>query len=147
VLRAGRVVVLTGDIYVLAAACTPDHLWRGRLGGMRAYCRSKLGNLWISRELTRRFPALSVHVVHPGVVATSLGGKVGPLADRLKRLIMIPPELGAQMPLVCATQEGLENGGYYHNTVGLVRLPGDDPARDEGAAARLFEVCESLAAP
>lgn len=146
-LRDGRVVVLTGDIYVLASECTPDYRWWGRVGGMRAYCRSKLGNLWIARELARRFPALSVYTVHPGVVATNLGGRVGPLAARAKRLVMISPELGAQMPLVCATQPSLENGGYYHNAFGLVRLPAGDPARDERAAARLWELCESLAAP
>ncbi len=145
VLRAARVVVLTGDIYILESACTPDYRWQGRLGGMRAYCRSKLGNLWNAAELLRRFPLLSVYVVHPGVVATNLGGRVGALGDRLKRLIMIPPELGAQMPLVCATQDGLENGGYYHNTKGRLRLPDGDPARDTQAAAKLWELCESLA--
>jgi hypothetical protein len=48
VLDATRVVVLTGDIYILASACTPDSRWHGAIGGMKAYCRSKLGNLWIA---------------------------------------------------------------------------------------------------
>jgi NAD(P)-dependent dehydrogenase (short-subunit alcohol dehydrogenase family) len=139
-------VILTGDIYILASACTPDYSWRGPVGGMRAYCRSKLGNLWIASELGRRSPHLSVYVVHPGVVATNLGGEAGALGDRLKRLIMISPEQGAQMPLICATQDGLENGGYYHNAFGRLRLPECDPARDAASAARLWEVCESLAA-
>ena len=45
-LGAARVVMLTGDIYILQAECTPHYRWSGPLGGMRAYCRSKLGNLW-----------------------------------------------------------------------------------------------------
>lgn len=144
-LGAARVVVLTGDIYILASACTPDYRWQGRLGGMRAYCRSKLGNLWIAGELLRRHPALSVFVVHPGVAATNLGGDAGALGNLVKRAILIGPEQGAQMPLVCATQAGLVNGGYYHNAHGLMRLAEGDPARDARAALALWELCERLA--
>ena len=144
--RGARVVVLTGDIYILESTCTPDSTWSGRAGGMRAYCRSKLGNLWIAAELLRRHPTHEVYVVHPGVVATNLGGRVGALGDRMKRLVMISPELGAQMPLVCATQPGLANGAYYHNAHGRMRLSPRDPASDARAAAALWETCEALAA-
>jgi retinol dehydrogenase 12 len=144
-LGQARVVILTGDIYILESTCTPDSVWSGRVGGMRAYCRSKLGNLWMAEELLRRSPQLSVYVVHPGVVATNLGGDAGALANRLKRLVMIAPQLGAQMPLVCCTQPGLVNGAYYHNALGRMRLVESDPARDGRAAARLWETCEVLA--
>jgi NAD(P)-dependent dehydrogenase (short-subunit alcohol dehydrogenase family) len=144
-LAHARCVMLTGDIYILESTCTPDSTWHGRLGGMRAYCRSKLGTLWLAGELLRRSPQLSVYVVHPGVVATNLGGDAGALGNRLKRLVMIEPELGAQMPLICATQPGLVNGGYYHNALGRMRLAERDPARDARAAARLWETCEALA--
>lgn len=136
-----RVVVLTGDIYILASTCTPDFRWRGRVGGMMAYCRSKLGNLWIAAQLGERLDGLEVRVVHPGVVATNLGGDVGALGRRLKGMFFISPELGAQMPLICATQPGLENGGYWHNVHGRMRLAADDPARDAAAAARLWDGC------
>ena len=144
-LGAARVVMLTGDIYILQAECTPHYRWSGPLGGMRAYCRSKLGNLWIGAELARRSPALEVAVVHPGVVATDLGGDAGALGNRMKRLIMIPPALGAQTPLFCATQPGLESGGYWHNAHGRMRLAPGDPARDAEAAGKLWETCEALA--
>ena len=144
--RDARVVILTGDIYVLASECSADFRYRGPLGGMRAYCRSKLGNLWIAAELRRRRPELSVHVAHPGVVATNLGGDVGSIGRAVKRAFMIAPELGAQTPLLCATQPGLENGGYYHNVHGLMRLPAGDPALDRAAAERLWTRCEALAA-
>ncbi len=146
-LRATRVVMLTGDIYILASACTPDFRWSGRLGGMRAYCRSKLGNLWIAAELVRRTPGLEVRVVHPGVVATALGGNVGALGDLFKRSFFISPELGAQMPLICATQPDLESGGYWHNVHGRMRLAAEDPARDAASAAGLWETCERLGSP
>ncbi|MGH7287992.1 MAG: SDR family NAD(P)-dependent oxidoreductase [Myxococcota bacterium] len=145
VLTAARVVMLTGDIYILAAACTPVFRWSGRRGGMQAYCRSKLGNLWIGAELAQRSRGLEVAVVHPGVVATQLGGEVGALGKRFKELFMISPALGAQMPLYCATQPGLESGGYWHNAHGRMRLAANDPARDFASAAKLWETCEALA--
>lgn len=144
-LAAARVVVLTGDIYVLARDCTPDFRWRGALGGMQAYCRSKLGNLWIASELARRAPSLEVRTVHPGVVATQLGGEGGALGRWLRRRLALSPELGAQMPLVCATEPGLESGGYWRNALGRMRLAPDDPASDATAAARLWETCEAFA--
>ena len=138
--------MITGDIYIIESDCTSDHRWNGGLGGMRAYCRSKLGNIWIAAELTRRFPKLCVFVAHPGVVATNLGGNAGALGDRIKARFMISPELGAQTALVCATQKGLENGGYYHNTGGLMRLAPSDPARNTASAEALWDHCEALAA-
>jgi 5,6,7,8-tetrahydromethanopterin hydro-lyase len=130
VLDVTRVVMLTGDIYILASACTPDFRWNGALGGMRAYCRSKLGNLWMAAELLKRSPAFEVRVVHPGVVATNLGGDAGAVGNWFKRRFMISPEQGAQMPLICATQAHLESGGYWHNVHGRMQLAPDDPARD-----------------
>jgi NAD(P)-dependent dehydrogenase (short-subunit alcohol dehydrogenase family) len=143
-LQSTRVVILTGDIYVLAATeCAPRQRWAGPLGGMRAYCRSKLGNLWIGFELARRMPALSVAVVHPGVVATNLGGDFGGVGAWLRRRIMIPPELGAETPLFCATQP-VESGSYWHNVHGRMRLAADDPASDADGARRLFDTCTAL---
>jgi retinol dehydrogenase-12/retinol dehydrogenase-13 len=145
-LESTRVVVLTGDIYVMASDCTPDFRWRGSRGGAQAYSRSKLGNLWIAAELAKRSPHLEVRVVHPGVVATNLGGAAGMPGAWLLRRFMLSPEEGAQMPLVCATQPGLENGGYWHNAYGRMLLPATDPARARERAARLWEQCEALAA-
>jgi NAD(P)-dependent dehydrogenase (short-subunit alcohol dehydrogenase family) len=145
-LPAARVVVLTGDIYILASDCTPDRRWSGPLGGMLAYCRSKLGNLWIANELAKRVPRLEVAVVHPGVVATGLGGELGTIASWFERRLMISPELGAQMPLFCALAPGLESGGYWHNVHGRMRLAPDDPACDVVRAAQLWETCDALAA-
>jgi NAD(P)-dependent dehydrogenase (short-subunit alcohol dehydrogenase family) len=145
-LGSARVVVLTGDIYILASECTPDFRWRGRIGGLMAYCRSKLGNLWIAAQLVERFPDLEVRVVHPGVVATNLGGEIGAVGRRMKEMLFISPELGAQMPLICDTQPDLENGGYWHNVHGRMRLAAGDPARAAPAAARLWETCTAAIA-
>lgn len=139
-----RIIVLTGDIYVMADDCTPNYKWRGALGGMKAYNRSKLGNFWIARELQKRYGELNVFVVHPGVVATALGGNYGSLADRVKRRMFLSPREGAQTTLMCATQDDLSHGSYYHNVHGEAELDNADPAMNDAAAARLWEICMGL---
>jgi len=151
-----RVVVVTGDIYVLARECTPDFAPRGALGGMQAYCRSKLGNLWYARELARRHPSLRVHAVHPGVVATGLGGADdGARAEGrdgarsgwarlVERATMISAERGAQTSLFCATQPDLATGTYFHNVLGRIDLAPTDPASDEERAVALWDLLERM---
>lgn len=139
-----RVIVLTGDIYVLADGCTPNFRWRGARGAMQAYCRSKLGNFWIARELQKRHSHLNVFIVHPGVAATGLGGGYRGLGGRLKRRLLISPQDAAQTALLCATQNDLTHGSYYHNVHGEAELNNIDPAMDDVAAARLWNICTGL---
>ncbi len=140
-----RIVVVTGDIYIMARDCTPDYRYRGAYGGQLAYCRSKLGNLWWVRALARREPGLRVHAAHPGVVASELGGSHRAIAA-VKRALLLSLEGGAQTSLFCATQPGLASGTYYHNTLGRVELRPDDPAADAAKAEALWEQLESLSA-
>ena len=118
-----RVVCVTGDIYCRSKDCTPN--FNG--SGTDAYCRSKLGNIWIARELAKRQTSWSVCAVHPGVIATDLGGGGRALKAAMG---LISPEQGAQMPLFCATQPRILSGAYYHNSYGLVpvRFPPTDSA-------------------
>jgi NAD(P)-dependent dehydrogenase (short-subunit alcohol dehydrogenase family) len=141
-----RVVVITGDIYFLADECSSDFEYRGERGCQLAYSRSKLGNLWFAAELQRRHPNLEVCAAHPGVIASNLGGTTGGFASLVKRLMFLTTESGAQTPLICATQPGLERGGYYHNTMGRVVFAEDDPAADEVKAGILWTHLDELAA-
>lgn len=143
-LKDGRVVILTGDIYAFAQDCTSNYTYRTPWGGQLAYCRSKLGNLWFAQQLQKRYPGLKVHCVHPGVVASDLGGigSDSKLLRWVKSLFFISPEQGAQTTLLCSTQE-LE-GFYYHNVFGQVELPESDPARQETKAEQLWCHCEDL---
>lgn len=139
-----RVVVVTGDIYALQRECTADYRWRGLIGGLRAYGRSKLGNIWIARELQQRHPELTVVTVHPGVVASNLAGSSTGVVGWSKSRMMIDTGLGAETSLYCATQPDVEKGGYYHNVYGLVRLAESDPALNAEAARSLWQTCEQL---
>ncbi len=140
---SARVVLVTGDIYILARECTPDYAFNSPLGGMQAYCRSKLGDIWIARELQRRHPELHVAIAHPGVVATNLGGKPSARFDRIRKSLILSIERGAETPLFCATQP-IPKGAYIHNTLGEVTFEADDPGGHSSAAERLWNLCESL---
>lgn len=142
-----RIVIVTGDLYVTERRCSPDFRYEGKLGGFRAYARSKLGNLWYARELARRDASLRVLAVHPGTVATGLGGRAPGLVDRIRRTFLLSPEQGAQTTLFCATQPSLESGAYYHNVLGRMELRPDDPAMDATRSAALWELVESLRRP
>ncbi len=133
-----RVIIVTGDIYIMARGCSADYAYRGRVGGQRAYCRSKLGSLWYARELARRHPELRVHAVHPGVIASDLAVANTGIVGAVKRASMLPPEQGAQTSLFCATQPDLESGTYYHNVLGRIELHPADPAADDAGAAALW---------
>ena len=139
-----RVVVVTGDIYVLANDCTSDYAFSSAWGGVQAYCRSKLGNIWIARELQRRHPELHVAIAHPGVVATNLGGAPSERLGGLRRRLMLPLQRGAETSLFCATQP-IAKGVYLHNTLGEISFDANDPGGDRVRAERLWERCEELA--
>lgn len=61
-------VVVSGELHTLAADVTPDY----KSSGQDAYIRSKLANVWFAYELQRREPDITVPVLHPGVIATSM---------------------------------------------------------------------------
>lgn len=139
-----RVVVQTGDIYIMARDCTPDFAWRGAWGGTLAYCRSKLGNIWYARELQRRHPALEVTIAHPGVVASGLVRIGSGLTEQIRSALLLDPTAGAQVALLLATQPGLRDAIYYHNTCGRMLLAANDPALDDTRAAALWDVLGRL---
>ncbi|MBT3217652.1 MAG: SDR family NAD(P)-dependent oxidoreductase [Proteobacteria bacterium] len=141
-----RVVIVTGEIYFITSACTPDYTYKSGFGGMLAYCRSKLGNLWQSAKLAELYPHYTVAAVHPGVVSSNLGkqerGVKG--SETTQAGPMIDCRLGAQTSLWCATQPDVVSGGYYNNVLGLVELQPNDPARNIDGANQLWQTCEHL---
>lgn len=141
----GRLVWVTGDIYILATACTPDYRYRGAWGGQLAYARSKLGLLWIASQLRERYRTLDVYAVHPGVVDTDLLHTDAPWISAVRRRLFIDPERGAQTSLLCTTQP--VPPGYYHNTMGRMELHPRDPGRDDASARALWRTCERLCEP
>ena len=120
--------------------------------GFEAYCRSKLANLLFTRELARRLPgsAVTANAAHPGGVRSGFGMD-GDLAGvsgwgiRLVRPFQISPRRGARTSVFLATspEVAAKTGMYWVRS-----KPGhmSRQARDDAAAARLWDESEKLCA-
>jgi retinol dehydrogenase-12 len=99
--------------------------------GMHEYEVSKLANVLMTRELSRRVsPAIRTYAVHPGTVASDIFRKVPWGARHLIKLFMLTNEEGARTTLYCATSDEVQDhtGRYYANCreVRSSKLAGDD---------------------
>jgi NAD(P)-dependent dehydrogenase (short-subunit alcohol dehydrogenase family) len=127
-----------------------------------AYGQSKLACLMFGLELQRRSTAggwgITSVVAHPGVSSTNLienGMGAQSLSARFKPLLGMffqSPAEGALPQLYAATMPGVVPGGYY-GPDGFMELRGKPKlvtpvarARDESAAARLWDISERLTA-
>ena len=140
--KASRIVVVTGDIYVLADDCSSSFQYNSTFGGVKAYARSKLGNLWQMKHMAEEYSGIHVYAVHPGVV-DAFGSDSAGLAREVEtvipgisfgmmRYIALNGHDGAQTTLLIATRDTaeLEDGAYYHNTMGKLVLHRKDRVSD-----------------
>uniref|UniRef100_G3UBL6 Dehydrogenase/reductase 13 n=1 Tax=Loxodonta africana TaxID=9785 RepID=G3UBL6_LOXAF len=118
---------------------------------LRAYADSKLANVLFVRELATQLEGTGItcYAAHPGPVNSELflrhvPGWLCPLLRPLAWLVLRTPRGGAQTPLYCALQEGIEplSGRYFANCH-VEEVP--PAARDDRAAHRLWEASKRLA--
>ncbi|HEY5411575.1 MAG TPA: SDR family oxidoreductase [Caulobacteraceae bacterium] len=116
---------------------------------MGAYGRSKLCNILFTRELARRLEGSGVtaNCLHPGVVATRFGDNAGGLLGLMMPLVKrlsISPERGAETIVHLAASPDVEgvSGLYFSKCAPATPSPA---ARDDAAAARLWDASERLA--
>lgn len=141
--KDARIIMTTGEIYISEEECSAHIPFDNT---HKTYARSKLGNLWQVSELNQRYPNLHAVAVHPGVVASGFSGaKTGVLAQ-LRKKLLISEEAGAAASLIAATQD-LPQGAYWHNVLGLMDLPENDPAKNRSSASKLWEQLEDLTKP
>ena len=132
---------------------------------MKSYAQSKLADLMFAFELDRRLRRASSRIMsiaaHPGVAHTNLfaGGDNHSSAEKAIRsllshaigIVLNTDAEGALPTLYAATASEAISGGYY-GPRGFKEMRGDEvipakvepQARDESAAARLWQVCEDL---
>jgi dehydrogenase/reductase SDR family protein 13 len=122
--------------------------WRQEL---RAYADSKLANVLFARELATQLEGTGItcYAAHPGPVNSELflrhvPGWLCPFLRPLAWLVLRTPGGGAQTPLYCALQEGIEplSGRYFANCH-VEEVP--PAARDDQSAHRLWEASKRLA--
>ncbi len=124
------------------------HFANGGYSTMKAYSRSKLGNVLFTRELARRLEGTGVttNCLHPGGVATNIWshapGWTKPLLAVLK-LFMVSPKQGGDVLVHLATAPELANvSGHYFERFKDVEP--SELARDAAAATKLWAVSEQL---
>jgi NAD(P)-dependent dehydrogenase (short-subunit alcohol dehydrogenase family) len=123
-----------------------------RYSGLQVYSRSKLANIYFTRELARRLEGsrVDVNALHPGAVATGFardGDVKGPygLLVRLVSPFLKTPEDGARTSIHLASAPELEgvSGKYFSDSKETAPAPA---ALDDAAARRLWTVSEELIA-
>lgn len=123
---------------------------RGGWSMVKAYRRSKLGNVLFTRALAKRLDGkeVTVNAVHPGAVATGIWdvapGWIQPMIWLAKKLIMITPERAARSIIQLASGAGVEGKtGLYFN-----QLEPKEPsklAQDDDLAEKLWAESARLA--
>ena len=121
-------------------------------GGMQAYGRSKLANIYFTRELARRLEGsgVTVNAVHPGGVATGFArdGDVKPPFSwfwTIASPFLRSPEKGAQTSIFLASSPELDGvtGKYFANSK---ETQPTSIAQDDEAVRRLWTASEELIA-
>lgn len=112
----------------------------------KSYARSKLANIFFTRELAKRLKNtnITVYSAHPGMVNTELKRHLNKIQQFflkwLNKMILISPELGAQTSLYCAFDERVSNqtGHYYANCSRVEKL--FPHVTDDSDSAKLWEL-------
>jgi NAD(P)-dependent dehydrogenase (short-subunit alcohol dehydrogenase family) len=118
--------------------------------GLKAYRRSKLANILFTRELARLVAETGVvaNCLHPGFVASRFGDESGGwvgLVMPFAKWLAISPEQGAgTIVYLASAPEAANLSGKYFAKRKVVQPSA--AARDDSAAARLWQVSEELAA-
>lgn len=125
---------------------------KGGYGIMKAYTRSKLANVLMTRSLMKRLEGknVTVNALHPGAVATSIWQGAPkwtqPILGVVKSLFMISPEEGARTITYLATSPEVEGKTGLYFEKNKPRTPGK-LARDEALAEKLWTRSEELVRP
>jgi NAD(P)-dependent dehydrogenase (short-subunit alcohol dehydrogenase family) len=124
------------------------HYEKGGYFFMRAYTRSKLGNVLFTAELARRLAGkgVTVNCMHPGAVSTSIWSRAPWWSQPLiavARLIMISPAEGGSRVVYLATSDDVKDvsGEYFERNRRIEAAP---LGRDRALAERLWEVSARL---
>lgn len=145
----GRIVVVASGAHAFCPGMQFDDInFEKDFAMFKAYGQSKLANMLMVHELAKRLEGTGVIVnsLHPGMVATQLGGQnkswYTPLLLKFMKLIAVSPKKGADTTIYLATtDEVTSSGGYYYRR----KLHGRKRwSRSDEDAQRLWQLSESL---
>jgi NAD(P)-dependent dehydrogenase (short-subunit alcohol dehydrogenase family) len=134
----GRIIIITSSTYVLANQGFDLEDWnceKRKYTMFSQYAQSKLANILMGKELTRREAErienakdkkpVGIHIVHPGLVRTEVVRNM-PWYLRWPNIVFSlvlmslqkSPEAGAYTTIFCATSQSLvgQSGDYFSNS-------------------------------
>lgn len=145
---SARVVSVSSSAHAAAGQLDFDDL-QGEHGwfSWKAYAHSKLANVLFARELAKRLQGRKItsNTLHPGFVASEFLNKGGvwKLLMPMANVFAMSEPKGARTSVFLASSPTVEGvTGEYFNRCKVTRP--SRPARDDAAAARLWEVSASL---
>ena len=120
--------------------------------GFGTYNRSKLANIYFTRELARRLDGTEVtaNALHPGFVRSEFArggdtGRLGSLGIRIAAPFAISPKKGARTSIYLASSPAVADvSGLYFYKCRPTAV--SKAAEDDDAARRLWEISEQLVA-
>ncbi len=159
-----RVVTMSSDIAATGRIDFNDLQAKRRYGLVSTYAQSKLANLMFAIELDRRAREANApfnsFATNPGIAKTELfsaktkeWGRSLTFAERLLKIVQAtlgrPASMGALPALYQATDPSAQSsqcvvGAKWPKRFRPVVEPFPRPARDQAAAARLWEISEDL---
>lgn len=144
-----RVVNTSSDAHRRAGLDFSDLQSARGYSGFKVYGRSKLCNIFFTRELARRLAGTGVtaNCLHPGFVATRFGDQSGGALSfgvRAAKMFAISPEKGAETIVYLASSPDVAavTGEYFYQC--RVTTPTRE-AQDDDAARRLWVETAKLA--
>lgn len=140
---AGRIVVVSSGAHKIGRMNYEDPGMNRGFKTWNAYGRSKLANIWFTRELAARLAAtkVTVNALHPGAVSTDIGVNrqtgFGKMVHKLLRPFFLSPEEGSSTAVFLATAPELaeQSGGYYYRKK---RIRPSARAEDSSEASRFW---------
>ncbi len=119
-----------------------------KYNALEAYAQSKLANVLFTRELARRYPKITTHCLHPGVVRTRFGNKHSnwylSLFWQFWKLFMISPKRGAKTSIYLASTDQLpdRNACFFDEHQHVREMA--SVAKNDILAKRLWDVSETF---
>lgn len=119
--NGGRIVNVSSAAHYNGRINISDVNRKAKYDGIKAYCQSKLANVMIANELSRRYidQGISANSLHPGVVKTSFGQKnskgLYDIIWRLSKPFMISEREGARTSIFLGSSEKVNGitGKYF----------------------------------
>ena len=147
--RSARIVVVSSAAHTHGSIDFEDLQSEHHYERVQAYAKSKLANIYFTYALARRLEGTSVTVnaLHPGSVATNLGGNNNWLKTKLRNHLkpgMLSPDEGAKTIVYLSASPDVEGvTGKYFSDCKAVRSSDDSYNKEN--AEKLWMLSEKLA--